>query len=270
METSLITAFLLTAALIGASTDKPATRIFEGPADAAPQGKIDELVFARLEQAGIQPASVCSDAVFVRRVYLDVIGTLPTAQEATGLPSRPGPRQARRPDRSPAGTRGVRRLLGDEVERSAARQGRVSHQSVAERGSGIPPLDSDQHSGELALRSIRPRDVDGQWEQFPRRPSQLLPRRPEQDSGGHRPSRGLDVPGNTGGQVAERPAGRHGGFLFADQLQGHDGMERGDCCLRFGQGTGPGGRWGDGRVSGWTRRPGWLWVRIRGRSLPIG
>ncbi len=82
METPLITAILFTAAVIGAGADKPASRIFEGPANAAPQGKIDELVFARLEQAGIQPANVCSDAVFVRRVYLDVIGTLPTAQEA--------------------------------------------------------------------------------------------------------------------------------------------------------------------------------------------
>jgi hypothetical protein len=30
----------------------------------------------------IQPANICSDPVFVRRAYLDVIGTLPTAQEA--------------------------------------------------------------------------------------------------------------------------------------------------------------------------------------------
>jgi hypothetical protein len=30
---------------------------------------------------GISPAPLCSDAVFVRRVYLDVIGTLPTAEE---------------------------------------------------------------------------------------------------------------------------------------------------------------------------------------------
>jgi hypothetical protein len=82
METSLITAFLCTAALIGAGADKPTSPIFESPADVAPQGRIDELVFARLQQAGIQPANVCSDAVFVRRVYLDVIGTLPTAQEA--------------------------------------------------------------------------------------------------------------------------------------------------------------------------------------------
>jgi len=45
-------------------------------------GKIDALVFGRLRQLGIRPAKVCSDAVFVRRVHLDVIGTLPTAREA--------------------------------------------------------------------------------------------------------------------------------------------------------------------------------------------
>jgi len=57
-------------------------RTFENRADLTPEGKIDELVFGTLKQLGIQPANVCSDEVFVRRVYLDVIGTLPTAQEA--------------------------------------------------------------------------------------------------------------------------------------------------------------------------------------------
>jgi hypothetical protein len=54
----------------------------ESPAELKPAGQIDELVFGRLQQLGIQPAGVCSDAVFVRRAYLDVIGTLPTAVEA--------------------------------------------------------------------------------------------------------------------------------------------------------------------------------------------
>jgi len=58
------------------------TRPYEDPAPPVPHGRIDELVFGRLEQLGIQPAPLCSDAVFVRRAYLDVIGTLPTAQEA--------------------------------------------------------------------------------------------------------------------------------------------------------------------------------------------
>lgn len=46
------------------------------------QHPIDRLVFGKLKQMGIQPARLCSDEVFLRRVYLDVIGTLPTAEEA--------------------------------------------------------------------------------------------------------------------------------------------------------------------------------------------
>lgn len=55
---------------------------FEMAEEAAPKGKIDELVFAKLKAKGISPARPCSDPVFVRRVYLDMIGTLPTAGEA--------------------------------------------------------------------------------------------------------------------------------------------------------------------------------------------
>jgi hypothetical protein len=54
---------------------------FESPAVPVPRSQIDKLVLGRLEQLGIAPAHLCSDAVFVRRAYLDVIGTLPTAQE---------------------------------------------------------------------------------------------------------------------------------------------------------------------------------------------
>jgi hypothetical protein len=54
---------------------------FELATAPQPAGRIDELVFARLQQLGIEPTHSCSDAVFVRRVYLDVIGTLPTAAE---------------------------------------------------------------------------------------------------------------------------------------------------------------------------------------------
>jgi hypothetical protein len=55
---------------------------FEILAPPTPQGRIDELVFAKWKQLGIEPANQCSDAVFLRRVYLDVIGTLPTVEEA--------------------------------------------------------------------------------------------------------------------------------------------------------------------------------------------
>ena len=55
---------------------------FDGEADPVARGRIDELVLGKLKQLGIAPARVCSDGVFVRRAYLDAIGTLPTADEA--------------------------------------------------------------------------------------------------------------------------------------------------------------------------------------------
>ncbi len=56
---------------------------FENAAAVRPRGRIDEAVFARLKQLDIPVARDCSDSVFVRRAFLDVIGTLPTAQEAS-------------------------------------------------------------------------------------------------------------------------------------------------------------------------------------------
>lgn len=47
-----------------------------------PQHKIDELVLAKLKELGVPPSDLCSDQEFLRRVYLDVIGTLPTPDEA--------------------------------------------------------------------------------------------------------------------------------------------------------------------------------------------
>ena len=51
----------------------------------APANYVDELVFARQRALQLNPAPVCSDPVFLRRVYLDVIGALPTADEAAAF-----------------------------------------------------------------------------------------------------------------------------------------------------------------------------------------
>ena len=82
MKASLIWVTVLALTFSGMSAGEPPLRPFEERADLVPQNRIDELVFARLKQEGIQPANLCSDAVFVRRAYLDVIGTLPTAEQA--------------------------------------------------------------------------------------------------------------------------------------------------------------------------------------------
>ncbi len=54
---------------------------------------IDRHVFAKLRTLRIQPSDLCSDNVFLRRAYLDAIGTLPTAVEtrhflADGRPNK--------------------------------------------------------------------------------------------------------------------------------------------------------------------------------------
>jgi hypothetical protein len=75
-----------------ASTAEPAFHpIFETGRARAPANRIDELVFAQLQRLDIEPARLSSDAVFLRRVYLDVIGTLPTAQEAWQFLADPDP-----------------------------------------------------------------------------------------------------------------------------------------------------------------------------------
>lgn len=64
-----------------AAAADPVKPFEKGPVGPA-ASEIDRLVFARLDALGIPPANLSSDAVFVRRAYLDIIGTLPTAGEA--------------------------------------------------------------------------------------------------------------------------------------------------------------------------------------------
>jgi hypothetical protein len=71
-----------------------------------PANGIDARVQAVLKQKGIEPARPCSDAVFVRRVYLDVIGTLPEPEAVTEFLADT------RPDKR---ARLIDRLLEDEA-----------------------------------------------------------------------------------------------------------------------------------------------------------
>ena len=73
----------------------PAPSPLETAAAPAPETQIDKLVFGRLTQLRLQPANLCSDAVFARRVYLDVIGAIPTVQEAKDFLNDPDPNKRR-------------------------------------------------------------------------------------------------------------------------------------------------------------------------------
>jgi hypothetical protein len=81
----LICALLLLAspaAFSGPTADPGAAGVFQAPGYAWPINRIDPFVVARWRKSGITPAPNCSDAVFLRRAYLGVIGTLPTSTEA--------------------------------------------------------------------------------------------------------------------------------------------------------------------------------------------
>ncbi len=69
---------------------KRAPNIMESPDAPKPANRIDEIVFAKLKAMGIQPA-ICSDAVFIRRAYLDLTGKLPAAEEAKAFIRSPDP-----------------------------------------------------------------------------------------------------------------------------------------------------------------------------------
>jgi len=56
------------------------TNVFETSSRAIGDSPIDKVILARLAEFDIHPA-LSSDAVFIRRVYLDVLGTLPTSKE---------------------------------------------------------------------------------------------------------------------------------------------------------------------------------------------
>ncbi|MCA9054628.1 MAG: DUF1553 domain-containing protein, partial [Planctomycetaceae bacterium] len=50
-------------------------------ATATPETELDRLVSYQLTRLQIDPAPICSDAIFLRRAYLDVIGALPASTE---------------------------------------------------------------------------------------------------------------------------------------------------------------------------------------------
>ncbi len=61
------------------------TPVAYAPGSPVLAAEIDRLVFTKQKDLQLNPAQLASDAVFVRRVFLDTIGVLPTADEARGF-----------------------------------------------------------------------------------------------------------------------------------------------------------------------------------------
>jgi len=81
MKRALLFVVILLAVLEGQAAEPRIVRPFERDAGRASTNSIDALVLASLRERGIRPANVCSDAVFFRRVHIDVIGRLPEPRE---------------------------------------------------------------------------------------------------------------------------------------------------------------------------------------------
>ena len=84
-------AIFLAATVAATGAERALNTTFESAAPLSAQSPIDARVFDRLKRLDIRPANLSSDAVFLRRAFLDVIGTLPTAGEASQFLADPDP-----------------------------------------------------------------------------------------------------------------------------------------------------------------------------------
>ncbi len=61
------------------------------PSTEKPVNYVDELVLDKLKKLRLNPSEVCSDEVFVRRIYIDMIGLVPSAEEYEQFVADPDP-----------------------------------------------------------------------------------------------------------------------------------------------------------------------------------
>lgn len=84
----ILSFFLLFCAELGISEERPSETetadisFFETSDRFKPVNRVDRLVLALLKEKKLKPAPLCSDAVFLRRLYVDLLGRIPTCAEA--------------------------------------------------------------------------------------------------------------------------------------------------------------------------------------------
>lgn len=79
-ETTVVVRYLDWIDTVELAFDRPVEG-FQWP-DIEPENAIDRIVYGRLKELQIPPSPLCPDHEFVRRVYLTVLGSLPTRAEA--------------------------------------------------------------------------------------------------------------------------------------------------------------------------------------------
>jgi Protein of unknown function (DUF1553)/Protein of unknown function (DUF1549) len=81
MKKTLLVIAVLLVSFSASAREKGITRPFETKKPFVAKNAIDQAVLKVLKKKRIKPANICTDAVFIRRVYVDVIGTIPRPQE---------------------------------------------------------------------------------------------------------------------------------------------------------------------------------------------
>ena len=104
------------------------------PQVAAPT-QIDKLIVDKLRKVGIVPSPGCTDAEFLRRVSLDLTGTLPTPHEIEAfLADRSPDKRAKKIDEL-AGNARLRRLVDHQALRPDGRQPAAARHADSSSGS---------------------------------------------------------------------------------------------------------------------------------------
>src|ERR1035437_4994708 len=85
-DAAIVVTYQRKAAVLRLAIPQPGPKPFP---KLAANNRIDELVYNKLKAMGVPPSPLATDEAFLRRVYLDAIGILPTAEEARAFLAKP-------------------------------------------------------------------------------------------------------------------------------------------------------------------------------------